>query len=264
MNAILVRKLLRDVRVALPVVALLLMAFQCLWVKIVQQLSGHLLPMLAWLAGGRNVSMQEVEDFIFQGPGRKWFRVWMSRSSRYIPMMAPLLEASGLPRDTVYLAMIESGFSPEAFSWERAAGPWQFISSTGKHDGLAWQNSDGTWGGPVGETIARVLEEGYSTKSQPFHGYYFKILKGQGPAAPLGEMDFVVKGAMIGGFALAAAPAEYRVTGVKTFIVSYEGVVYQEDLGPDTLKIFKDMELYNPDKTWQRTDDTWPSEDADN
>ncbi len=72
----------------------------------------------------------------FQGPGRKWFRVWMSRSSRYIPMMAPVLEASGLPRDTVYLAMIESGFSPEAFSWARAAGPWQFISSTGKRFGL--------------------------------------------------------------------------------------------------------------------------------
>jgi membrane-bound lytic murein transglycosylase D len=72
----------------------------------------------------------------FQGPGRKWFRVWMSRSSRYIPMMAPLLEASGLPRDTVYLAMIESGFSPEAFSWARASGPWQFISSTGKRFGL--------------------------------------------------------------------------------------------------------------------------------
>jgi len=72
----------------------------------------------------------------FQGPGRKWFRVWMSRSSRYIPMMAPVLEASGLPRDTVYLAMIESGFSPEAFSWARAAGPWQFIASTGRRYGL--------------------------------------------------------------------------------------------------------------------------------
>ncbi len=72
----------------------------------------------------------------FQGPGRKWFRVWMSRSSRYIPLMAPVLEASGLPRDTVYLAMIESGFSPEAYSWARAAGPWQFISSTGKRFGL--------------------------------------------------------------------------------------------------------------------------------
>jgi hypothetical protein len=70
-------------------------------------------------------------------------------------------------------------------------------------------------------------------------------------------MDFVVNGAMIGGFALAAAPAEHRVTGVQTFIVSYEGVVYQKDLGPDTLRVFKDMQLYNPDKTWTRTDDNW-------
>jgi len=133
----------------------------------------------------------------------------------------------------------------------------KIISTPGKHDGLAWQNSDGTWGGPVGEGIAKALAQGYTDRSQPYHGYYFKILKGQGPAAPLGKIDFMVNGAMIGGFALAAAPAEYRVTGVKTFLVSYEGVVYQKDLGPDSLKIFKDMELYNPDKTWDRTDDNW-------
>ena len=72
----------------------------------------------------------------FQGPGRKWFRKWMSRSTRYIPMMTPLLERGGLPRDTVYLAMIESGFSPGATSWARAAGPWQFISATGRRFGL--------------------------------------------------------------------------------------------------------------------------------
>jgi hypothetical protein len=137
------------------------------------------------------------------------------------------------------------------------------ISTPGKHDGLVWRNSDGSLDGPVSEGIAKILEQGYSDRSQPYHGYYFKILKGQGPAAPLGQMPFVVNGAMIGGFALAAAPAEYRVTGVKTFIVSYEGIVYQKDLGPDTLKIFKSMELYNPDSTWKRTEDTWPSEVAD-
>ena len=134
------------------------------------------------------------------------------------------------------------------------------ISTPGKHDGLAWKNPDGTWGGPVGEDIAKALEEGYTDKSQPYHGYYFKILKGQGPAAPMGQMDFVVKGAMIGGYALAAAPADYRVTGVQTFIVGPSGVVYQKDLGPDTLKTFKSMELYNPDKTWHRTDDDWENE----
>ena len=72
----------------------------------------------------------------FQGPGRKWFRKWVGRSTRYMPIMQPILEANGLPRDTVYLAMIESGFSPNAYSWAHASGPWQFISSTGKQYGL--------------------------------------------------------------------------------------------------------------------------------
>src|SRR5437762_9029180 len=120
----------------------------------------------------------------------------------------------------------------------------RIISSPGKHDGLAWQNSDGTWGGPVGEEVAKALQEGYTqqSKPQPYHGYYFKMLKGQGPAAPMGQMDFVVEGAMIGGFALAAAPAEYRVTGVQTFIVGPDGIVYEKDLGPDTLKTFQGMD----------------------
>ncbi len=130
------------------------------------------------------------------------------------------------------------------------------LSTPGKHDGLAWKNADGTWEGPVGEEVAKALEEGYSAqRGQPYHGYYFKVLKGQGPAAPMGEMDFMVGGAMIGGFALAAAPAEYRVTGVKTFIVGPDRVVYEKDLGPDTLKTFQSMDRYNPDKTWKVTED---------
>jgi Protein of unknown function (DUF2950) len=137
------------------------------------------------------------------------------------------------------------------------------ISTPGKHDGLVWRTANGSLDGPVSEDIAKALQEGYSDRSQPYHGYYFKILKGQGPAAPLGQMNFVVNGAMIGGFGLAAAPAQYRVTGVKTFIVSYEGIVYQKDLGPDTLKIFNSIELYNPDSTWKRTEDMWPWEVAD-
>jgi Protein of unknown function (DUF2950) len=133
----------------------------------------------------------------------------------------------------------------------------KIISTPGKHDGLAWKNDDGTWGGPVGEGIARAIEQGYSKQGQPYHGYYFKVLKGQGPAAPLGEMDFVVGGAMIGGFALAAAPAEYQVTGVQTFIVGPSGVVYQKDLGANTLKTFQEMDRFNPDKSWKETDDEW-------
>jgi hypothetical protein len=132
----------------------------------------------------------------------------------------------------------------------------QILSTTGKHDGLAWRNPDGTWGGPVGETVAQALQQGYSTeRGKPYHGYYFKVLKGQGKDAPMGEMDFVVGGVMIGGFALAAAPAEYRVTGVCSFIVGPDGVVYQKDLGQDTVKTFQAMDRFNPDKTWHETED---------
>jgi hypothetical protein len=131
----------------------------------------------------------------------------------------------------------------------------RIISTPGKQDGLAWQAPDGTWQGPVGEGVARVIAEGYTDRLEPFHGYYFKILKGQGPAAPLGEMDFLVKGAMIGGFALVAAPAEYEVTGVMTFIVSHDGIVYQKDLGPQTPDEFRAMERYNPDSTWTPTEE---------
>jgi Protein of unknown function (DUF2950) len=126
----------------------------------------------------------------------------------------------------------------------------RIISTPGTQDGLAWQNSDGTWGGPVGEKIAKSIEQGYNLESEPYHGYFFKILKGQGPAAPHGQLDYVVKGVMIGGFALVATPAEYAVTGVRSFIVSQDGVVYEKDLGPASLDSFKTMELFNPDNSW--------------
>src|SRR4030095_9338471 len=125
----------------------------------------------------------------------------------------------------------------------------RIISTPGKQDGLAWRTADGKWEGPIGENVARAIDKGY-VEGQPYHGYYFKVLKGQGPAARLGEIDYVVQGAMIGGFALVAAPAEYAVTGVKTFIVANDGVVYEKDFGDATLEEFKKMERFNPDKTW--------------
>ena len=127
----------------------------------------------------------------------------------------------------------------------------KIISSPGKQNGLAWQNPDGKWDGPIGENVARAIERGYATgKEQPYHGYLFRVLKGQGPDAPLGQLDYVVNGAMIGGFALIAVPAEYRVTGVMTFMVSNDGVVYQKDLGPNTLDLAKKIDRFNPDKSW--------------
>ena len=124
------------------------------------------------------------------------------------------------------------------------------IATPGKQDGLAWKNPDGSWGGPIGEKIAEAIEQGYNLKADPYHGYFFKVLKAQGPAAPLGTMDYVVGGVMLGGFALVAAPAEYGETGLKTFMVSHTGVVYEKDLGPDTLQQFQQMDRFNPDKSW--------------
>lgn len=126
----------------------------------------------------------------------------------------------------------------------------KIISTPGKQDGLAWQNPDGTWGGPIGENVARAIQSGYSPRTEPYHGYFFKVLKGQGPEAPLGQMDYVVNGAMIGGFALVAFPAQYQVTGVNTFIVSNDGVVYEKDLGPKTLELAGKIDRFNPDKSW--------------
>ncbi|HUD71913.1 MAG TPA: DUF2950 domain-containing protein [Dongiaceae bacterium] len=131
----------------------------------------------------------------------------------------------------------------------------RIISTPGRQDGLTWKNPAGQWEGPVAESIARVIAEGYSSRYEPYHGYYFKVLKGQGPHAHLGTMNFVVKGAMIGGFALAAVPSDYGATGVKSFIVSHEGVVYEKDLGPDSITLFKSMQRFDPDPSWSPVED---------
>src|SRR5438270_2507549 len=114
---------------------------------------------------------------------------------------------------------------------------------------MAWQKPDSTWGGLMNDKSARAIEQRY-TVGQPYNNYFFKVLKGQGPSAPLGELDFVVERVMIGGFALVAAPSEYEVTGVRTFIVSHDGVVYERDSGVKTLDEFNTMERFNPDKSW--------------
>jgi Protein of unknown function (DUF2950) len=138
----------------------------------------------------------------------------------------------------------------------------RLFSTPGRQDGLYWTNANGTPGGPISEAVARAIDEGYSlARNSAYRGYYFHLLKGQGPAAPGGQLDYIVGGVMIGGFALIAVPAEYRVTGVQTFIVSHDGIVYQKDLGPDTLNVAQKIERYNPDKTWRRTDDEWSPSD---
>ena len=142
---------------------------------------------------------------------------------------------------------------------DRGAGPGVYaqriVSSPGKKDGLYWP-PDGDES-PLGELAAKASAEGYkvgSSEPQPYHGYYYRILTRQGPNAPGGEMDYVVNGKMIGGFALVAYPDEYGNSGVMTFVVNHKGEVYQKDLGELTEAIAKRMKEFNPDQTWKKVE----------
>ena len=136
----------------------------------------------------------------------------------------------------------------------------RIISQPGKKDGLYWPTSQGEQPSPLGELVAEATKQGYRVGAgrTPFHGYYFKILTKQGAAAAGGELEYIVNGKMIGGFALVAYPAEYRNSGVMTFIVNHAGTVFQKDLGPNTAQVAERMTAFNPDKTWQKVSDTEP------
>jgi len=131
-------------------------------------------------------------------------------------------------------------------------------SSKGKKDGLYWDTAEGEPASPMGPVFASARSQGYKPgegKPEPYHGYYFRILKAQGKNAPGGAYDYVVRGKMIGGFALVAYPAEYGSSGVMTFVVSHEGAVYEKDLGPGTVKVAQAMTTFDPDETWTKVDD---------
>jgi hypothetical protein len=131
-----------------------------------------------------------------------------------------------------------------------------FVSSPGKEDGLYWPDVQGSDASPLGEFFAEAAKQGYRVGGgrTPYHGYYYKILTKQGAAAPDGELDYVVRGKMIGGFALVAYPAEYENSGVMTFIVNHNGQVYQKDLGPHTARLAERMMSFNPDNTWKKVE----------
>jgi hypothetical protein len=132
----------------------------------------------------------------------------------------------------------------------------KFRSTPGKKDGLYWETKEGEEESPFGALVATATQEGYATvknaKPAPFHGYYFKILTAQGEHAEGGAFDYVVNGKMILGFALVAYPARYGASGIMTFIVNQNGIVYQKNLGRNTIKIATKMKLYNPDPSWKK------------
>jgi Protein of unknown function (DUF2950) len=143
------------------------------------------------------------------------------------------------------------------------AGPGVYarriVSSSGKKDGLYWPASDGE-ASPLGELVAQASAEGYKTGvgRAPYHGYYYRVLTRQGPNAPGGMLNYVVKGKLIGGFGLLAYPAEYGNSGVMTFLVNHSGTVYQKDLGDYTTSLAERMTWFNPDQTWKKVDASRP------
>jgi hypothetical protein len=163
--------------------------------------------------------------------------------------------------DTIQTALAYVDAQDDYASKDRGAGvgvyAQRFISTSGKKDGLYWPTSQGEEQSPLGDLFAEASRQGYRAGEgrTPYHGYYFKMLTKQGPAAAGGAADYVVNGKMIGGFALVAYPAQYRNSGVMTFIVNYTGTVFQKDLGPNTNKIAEAMTSFNPDHSWKKVDD---------
>jgi hypothetical protein len=134
----------------------------------------------------------------------------------------------------------------------------KFISTEGKRDGLYYPTAEGEAESPLGSLFAEAKAEGYKRekgKPMPYHGYYYRMLDGQGPNATGGAYDYLAKGVLLGGFALVAYPATYDNTGVMTFIVNQDGAIYQKDLGPKTASIAGAMKRFDPDDSWERVPD---------
>jgi hypothetical protein len=151
----------------------------------------------------------------------------------------------------------------EYYSQPRDGKPQQyaqvFVSNEGQHNGLFWKAAKGEPESPIGPLVAYAAGMGYDQPQQgdehsPFHGYYYRILTGQKQSARGGSKSYIVNGAMTGGFAILAYPAEYRSSGVMTFIVNQTGVIYQKDLGPNTTQVASRMTDYEPDQSWTKVE----------
>ncbi|HYC25352.1 MAG TPA: DUF2950 domain-containing protein [Roseiarcus sp.] len=166
--------------------------------------------------------------------------------------------------DAIQTALAYVDAQEDYASKDRGAGlgvyAQHFLSEPGKKNGLYWATAQGEEESPLGELFAEATQEGYGGGGgrAPYHGYYYRILTKQGPHATGGAVDYVVNGKMIGGFGLVAYPAEYRNSGVVTFIVNHSGQLFQKDLGPDTANIAENIAAFDPDKSWKKVDTTAP------
>jgi Protein of unknown function (DUF2950) len=160
------------------------------------------------------------------------------------------------------LAYVDAQGDYADFQRQRSGMPeyaQRILSTPGKMDGLYWPSAEGEPQSPLGPLVAAARAAGYrkSAKAEepsPYHGYFYKVLTGQGPNAPGGAIDYIVNGRMIGGFGLVAWPARYGDSGVMTFMVNHDGVVYQENLGPQTAKLAPTISRFDPDPSWQKVE----------
>ena len=145
----------------------------------------------------------------------------------------------------------------------------KIISDPGQRNGLYWETAPGEPPSPLGPLVAEAVEEGYGKnpatngEPRPYHGYFYRLLTSQGPAATGGAMNYEVQGHMLAGFAVIAYPADYGDSGITSFMVNQEGVVYQKDLGDDTERIAKSMTTFDPGSGWTKVDSTTPSKTSD-
>jgi Protein of unknown function (DUF2950) len=157
------------------------------------------------------------------------------------------------------LADAQSEYASEAHDGSEGQFAQKILSDPGKHNGLYWETAEGQPESPIGPLVASATAEGYKKDNGgnpiPFHGYYYKVLEGQGKNAPGGAKKYLVDGKMTNGFAFLVYPAEYRASGVMTFMINQDGIIVQKDLGPDTAKLASAIIEYNPDKTWQEVDE---------
>jgi hypothetical protein len=207
--------------------------------------------------GGKVVLYVGADDFPFPIPlvpdGPRWF--WDTDAGDD-EILFRRVGRNELATIQVCLAYVDA--QREYYSRDRGTGLLEFAqrleSTKGKRDGLYWETRPGERLSPLGPLVADARAAGYVKpepgKRAPYHGYLYRLLTAQGPAAPGGAYDYIIKGHMIGGFALVAYPATYAVSGITTFMVSHDGNVYQKDLGPKTSEIANAMKTYNPDKTW--------------
>lgn len=210
------------------------------------------------IADGAQILLVGADNFPFAVPlkknaGGQWFFDTAAGKDEFLSRRIgrnelAIIDACGAVADAQnqYFSKLHDGETTKQYAAK-------FLSDPGKHNGLYWESPQGKPESPLGPLAAFAASEGYSTKQgahTPFHGYYFRALKGQSDKAPGGARQYVVGGKMTGGFALVAYPAEYGNSGVMTFIINQDGLLLQKDLGKKTAETATAMSEYDPDTGW--------------